>query len=150
MPVDLFEQMGIIPYEPVDLLADYKEPRDLFAEQEEEREPIDLLAEQPSPTLGQRVKDVGMEALDVLGGTIETPATLISGVVGFIGGTVAGLGEPLKEFMATGGVTTESLAVARREQEKIMEFMTYQPRTKAGKATTELLTLPFTEAHRAI
>lgn len=150
MPVDLFEQRGIMFREPVDLWADYEEPKDLFAEQEEEREPIDLFAKQPLPTLGQRAKDVGMEALDILGGVVETPATLISGVVGFIGGTIAGLGEPLQEFMQTGKITTESLAVARREQEKIMEFMIYKPRTKAGKATTELLTLPFTEAHRAI
>jgi hypothetical protein len=107
---------------------------------------VDAAPETPAKTAG----GVLGQTADVLVGIPEAAGTLASGVAGFMGGTITGAGELLKELAGTGTLTLEGLSQARKAQERVMEAMTLQPRTRFGQAVTEIATSPFVAAHAGL
>ena len=87
---------------------------------------------------------------EVIIGTGEGVETMARGMAGFIAGTLTGLSEPVKEFVATGTITPESFAAARKVQTDIMEAVGKQPETGFGKAVAGVAASPFEVAHSTL
>lgn len=94
------------------------------------------------------LKTVGQDLLDVAKGMVEGPASVASGIAGFLAGVPASVPTLLGGILA--GEPVKGFEEARKESHKVMEAITYVPSTAGGQRIAEYAAMPFALAEDSI